>query len=68
MAVSGLMRVPRHVEQRRRDVLGERESLIESSRLLDLVDEILRHRLAGLMVPRVAREHRRLERPVFIEL
>ena len=37
-------------------------------RLLDLVDQRLRHRLAGLVVLGVVGEHLRVERPVLVEL
>ena len=48
--------------KRGRDVLRERESLIERARFLDAIDERLRHRLASLVMFRVVRQHTRLER------
>ena len=60
--------MPLHIELRGRDELGERVALVELARLLDLRRPARRHRLASLVVLRVVREHRRLGRPVLVEL
>ena len=64
----GAQRVPVHVEQRGRDQLGHVVALVEVAGLLDLVDQRLRHRLAGLVVLGVVGEHLRIGRPVLVEL
>ena len=46
-----------HVDQRARQVLDGREALVERRGALDLLDQLLRHRLAGLVVQREAVEH-----------
>ncbi|KAG0739165.1 hypothetical protein G6F24_017416 [Rhizopus arrhizus] len=64
----GLLRVPGQVQQRGRQVLGGRIALGEAACLEDLVDQFLRHRLAGLVVLGVVGEHLRVQRPVLVEL
>ena len=61
-------RMPGHVEQRRGHVFSYVVTLIESSRTLNLVDQGLRHRLAGLIMLRVICEDREVKRPVFVYL
>ena len=60
--------MPCHVEQGRAQVFGRGETLVERSRALQLLDQILRHRRSGLIVLRIVRENRRLQSPVLVEL
>ncbi len=64
----GLLRVPGQVKQRGRQVLGGRVALVEAACLEDLVDQLLRHRFAGLVVLGVVGEDLRVQRPVLVEL
>ena len=60
--------VPRLVEQRRAQVLGGGEALVELARGQHLVEQFLRHRLAGLVVLGVVRQHRRPVGPHLVDL
>ena len=64
----GRQGVPRHVEQRRFQVFAEVVALVELLGVLDLIDERLRHRRAGLVVFRVVRKYFRFQRPMLVEL
>src|SRR5690606_36739769 len=57
-----------HVDQRAREVLRRREALVEGRRALDPVDQLLRDRLARLVMDREALEHLGRREPVLEEL
>ncbi len=64
----GRQGVPFQVHQRGSHVLQRVEALVEAAGLEHLVQKILRDRLAGLVVARVARKHLGILVPVFLEL
>ena len=57
-----------HVDEGARQVLDRLEALVEGRRLLDLLDQLLRDGLAGLVVQRVGVEHLRRGQPVLEQL
>ena len=57
-----------HVDQRRGQVFGDIEALAEGPGLVDLVDQDLRQRLAGLIVQGKAVQHLRRGQPVLVHL
>ena len=65
---SGGQHVPLHVEVGGRQQFAELIALTPGLRLLDLVDQRLRDRLAGLVVHRIVLQHIGIERPVLVEL
>ena len=56
------------VDQRRGCVFDRRPALIEPARVEKLVDQRLRHRLAGFIVERKATQHLRLQDPMLKNL
>ena len=55
--------MPLHIKLRRSDNLGQRVTLVELRRLLNLGNQLLRHRCARLIVLCVMIEHRRITWP-----
>ena len=64
--VAGQMKF--HIENRCGEILDGCESLIESFRTVDLVNQRLRNRLTGLIMNGVVRKDARLQCPVLVEL
>src|SRR4051794_17600368 len=60
--------MPGEIEQSSGDILGSLEALVEALRLLDSLNQILRHDSTSLIMLRVVGEHRGLQGPVLIEL
>ena len=56
------------IDNRAGKVLGGGEALIETGRTLEFVDQLRRHRFAGLDMACMALQHLRLQRPVFKQL
>jgi hypothetical protein len=61
-------RVIGHVDQRRRGEFDRGETRAECAGREHLVEQFLRHRLAGLVVQRVLFEHFRHGQPMLVEL
>ena len=57
-----------HVDQRRRQIFDRGEALVERVRLLDLVNQRRRHRLARLVVAGELFEHRPGQQPILVHL
>ena len=57
-----------HVDHRRAEIFDRGEALVERLRLLDLVDQRLRHRLAGLVVLGEPLQHLRRQQPILVHL
>ena len=60
--------VQRHVDEGGGEILDGRISLVEGAARLDLVDQRLRHRLVGLIMPREAIQHGPRQHPVLHHL
>src|SRR5260370_4523884 len=60
--------MPRHIKQRRGEVFRRGIALIELARFLDLIHQGVGHRLAGLVMLRIAGEYGWVKRPMLVEL